>query len=70
MKGIRGILAGVTVFTIAALFAVAQSPSPEGSIKPEASVAKEIDSYLSSLVAENKLSGAGACGQRWSNYRQ
>lgn len=58
MKGIRGILAGVTVSTIAALFAAAQSPSPEGSIKPEADVAKEIDSYLNSLVAENKLSGA------------
>ena len=54
----RGILAGVIMNTIAALFAVAQSPAPEGSVKPEASVAKEIDSYLNSLVAENKLSGA------------
>jgi D-alanyl-D-alanine carboxypeptidase len=58
MRRIRSILAGVTVFTIAALSAVAQSPSPQGSVKPEASVAKEIDSYLGSLVAENKLSGA------------
>jgi D-alanyl-D-alanine carboxypeptidase len=58
MKGIRGVLAGVTVSTIAALFAAAQSPSPEGSAKPEPGVGKEIDSYLNSLVAENKLSGA------------
>jgi CubicO group peptidase (beta-lactamase class C family) len=54
----RGILAGVAVYTIAALFAVAQSPTPEASVRTEASVAKEIDSYLNSLVAENKLSGA------------
>ena len=58
MKGIRGILAGASVYTFGVLFAVAQSPSPEGSVKPEASVAKEIESYLNSLVAENKLSGA------------
>ena len=58
MKGIKGMLAGVTVAAIGALLAVAQSPTPEGSVKPETSVAKEIDSYLSSLVAENKLSGA------------
>jgi CubicO group peptidase (beta-lactamase class C family) len=58
MKGIRGILAGVTISAIGVLCAVAQSPSPEGSVNPEASVAREIDSYLSSLVAENKLSGA------------
>ena len=54
----RGILAGILLNTIAALLAVAQSPTPEGSVKAEASVAREIDSYLSSLVAENKLSGA------------
>ena len=58
MRGIRGILAGAIINTIATLFAVAQSPTPEASGKTEASVAKEIDSYLNSLVAEDKLSGA------------
>jgi CubicO group peptidase (beta-lactamase class C family) len=58
MKGIGVILAGASVYTFGVLFAVAQSPSPEGSVKPETSVAKEIESYLNSLVAENKLSGA------------
>src|SRR5438046_8093507 len=54
----RGIMAGVIINAIVALFAVSQNATPEGSVKPEASVAKEIESYLSSLVAENKLSGA------------
>jgi CubicO group peptidase (beta-lactamase class C family) len=54
----RGIISGVVLNTIAALFAVAQGAAPEGSVKPETSVAGEIDSYLDSLVAENKLSGA------------
>jgi len=58
MKGTKGVLAGVTVAAVGALLAVAQSPTPEASVRPETSVAKEIDSYLSSLVAENKLSGA------------
>jgi CubicO group peptidase (beta-lactamase class C family) len=58
MKGIRGILAGAIVNTIATLFAVAQGVAPGGLVKPEASVAGEINSYLNSLVAENKLSGA------------
>jgi len=40
------------------LLAVAQSPAPASSAKFEASVSSEIDSYLDSLVAENKLSGA------------
>src|SRR6202171_1337757 len=59
----RGILAGAIINTLAALFALAQSPAPEGSAKPEADVAKEIDSYLNSLVAENKLSGAVLVGK-------
>jgi CubicO group peptidase (beta-lactamase class C family) len=54
----RGLLASIAINTIAALFAVAHGAVPEGSVKPEASVAGEIDSYLNSLVAENKLSGA------------
>lgn len=54
----RGILAGAITGTIAALSAIAQSPSPEGSVKLEASVAREIESYLNSLTVENKLSGA------------
>jgi CubicO group peptidase (beta-lactamase class C family) len=53
----RGILAGA-IYTSATLFAVAQSPSPEASTKPAASSAKEMESYLNTLVAENKLSGA------------
>jgi CubicO group peptidase (beta-lactamase class C family) len=53
----RGILS-VMVCATAVRLAVAQSPAPETSVKPEASVAKEIESYLNSLVAENKLSGA------------
>jgi CubicO group peptidase (beta-lactamase class C family) len=58
MRGIKGISAGVIINAIAAWVAVAQSVAPEGSVKPAASVAREIDSYLNSLVAENKLSGA------------
>jgi len=58
MRAIRGILAGVLVNAIAATLAVAQSVTPEGSAKPEANAANEIDSYLNSLVSENKLSGA------------
>jgi D-alanyl-D-alanine carboxypeptidase len=54
----RGILASIAINTMAAWFALAQSPAPDASVKPGASVAAEIDSYLSSLVAENKLSGA------------
>jgi CubicO group peptidase (beta-lactamase class C family) len=57
MRDIRGIVAGVIINTITALFAVAQGAAPEGSTKPETNVAKELDNYLSSLVAENKLSG-------------
>ena len=54
----KGISASVIIGAAAALAAAAQSVTPAASIKPEASVAGEIDSYLSSLVAENKLSGA------------
>ncbi len=54
----RGIISGVVLNTIAAFFAVAQGAAPEGPARPEASVTGEIDSYLDSLVAENKLSGA------------
>ncbi len=58
MRAIKGVRAGVIISAIAATLAVAQEVAPEGSAKPEANVAKEFDSYLSSLVAENKLSGA------------
>src|SRR5664279_2579797 len=54
----KSILAGTIISTIAALFAVAQSVTPEGSVKPEASVAGQLETYFNSLVAENKLSGA------------
>ena len=54
----KSILSGAIINTIATLFAVAQGAAPEGPVKPEASVAREIDSYLNSLVTENKLSGA------------
>jgi len=58
MRGIRGILVGVAASAIAATLASAQGTTPESSATPQAGVAGEIDSYLSSLVAENKLSGA------------
>jgi CubicO group peptidase (beta-lactamase class C family) len=58
MRAIRGILAGALINAIAATLAVAQGGAPEGSAKPGANVAGEIDSYLNSLAAENKLSGA------------
>jgi CubicO group peptidase (beta-lactamase class C family) len=58
MRGIRGILAGLVINAFAALLAAAQTATPASSVKPEASVAREIDSYLNSLAAENKLSGA------------
>jgi CubicO group peptidase (beta-lactamase class C family) len=54
----RGVIAGAITNTIVALLAVAQSATPESSVKPATSVASEIDSYLNSLVAEKKLSGA------------
>lgn len=54
----KTILAGVIINTITVLFAVAQGALPEGSAKPDTSVAGDIDSYLNSLVAEKKLSGA------------
>jgi len=55
----RGVIAdGILILnTVAALLVVAPGSAAEGPAKPETSVAKEIDSYLSSLVAENKLSG-------------
>lgn len=58
MRGSHGIAASVIINAAAAVVAVAQSVTPGVSVKPEASVAGEIESYLSSLVAENKLSGA------------
>ena len=54
----RGILAGLIVYTGAMLSAVGQSPTPEGPAKSEASVAKDLESYLNSVASENKLSGA------------
>ncbi|MEY2488964.1 MAG: hypothetical protein QOC70_906 [Verrucomicrobiota bacterium] len=53
----RGILTVIILNTSAALLAIAQSPTPEVPARTDTSVAKEIDSYLSSWTAENKLSG-------------
>ena len=61
MSRIRKRLVGVLKVVInisAALIAVAHAATPEDSGKPEPNVAKEIDSYLDSVVSENKLSGA------------
>ena len=58
MRDIRGILAGAIIGASGTFFAIAQGSEPAGSAKPEASVAQEIESYLNSLAAENKLSGA------------
>ena len=58
MRGIKGISAGVIINAVAAWVAFAQGAAPMGSPTPQAGVAGEIDSYLNSLVAENKLSGA------------
>ena len=61
MRNIRGSLVGAikSVINIGAiLVAIAQAAVPGGPAKPEANVAGEIDRYLTSLVAENKLSGA------------
>jgi CubicO group peptidase (beta-lactamase class C family) len=49
---------GAALSLIAILSAGGQGVPAEGAAKPESSVAKELDNYLSSLVAENKLSGA------------
>jgi CubicO group peptidase (beta-lactamase class C family) len=54
MKGTVIILLGLL---LAALIASAQSPAPDSSVKPEADAAKEMQAYLDTLVAENKLSG-------------
>jgi D-alanyl-D-alanine carboxypeptidase len=54
MKGTIIVVLGIL---IAALIASAQSPGPDSSVKPEASVAKELQSYFDSLAAENKFSG-------------
>lgn len=50
----KGISAGVILSAITALFAVAA----EGPGKAEDSVARDLQSYFNSLVAENQLSGA------------
>jgi CubicO group peptidase (beta-lactamase class C family) len=49
-------LVGVVINAIALAFA--QGAAPQSSATPQAGVVGEIDSYLNSLVAENKLSGA------------
>lgn len=41
MKGIKGILVSVIFNGITALFAFAQTPTPEGSVKPQVIVAGE-----------------------------
>jgi CubicO group peptidase (beta-lactamase class C family) len=61
MRNVRDPLVGAirAIINISAIMvAIAQAAVPEGSVKPEASVAREIDGYLNSLVSENKLSGA------------
>lgn len=54
----KGIFAGAILSVITALFAVAPGVAAEGSGKVEDSVAREIQSFLDSLVAENQFSGA------------
>jgi CubicO group peptidase (beta-lactamase class C family) len=43
---------------LATLFVTSRGALAESTAKPESNVARELDTYLSSLVAENKLSGA------------
>jgi D-alanyl-D-alanine carboxypeptidase len=54
----KKVILGAMVNLMGTLVLIAQSTATEEPTKPEASVATEIDSYLNSLVAENKLSGA------------
>ncbi len=54
----KGVVFAAMANLVGALLLVTHSTATEEASKPEAGVAKEIDSYLSSLVAENKLSGA------------
>jgi CubicO group peptidase (beta-lactamase class C family) len=54
----KGILVGAIMTVIATLLVTSQGAPAESTAKPESSVARELDTYLSSLVAENKLSGA------------
>ncbi|PZR76992.1 MAG: hypothetical protein DLM73_00845 [Chthoniobacterales bacterium] len=49
----KGFITAAVVNLIAALMVSAQSPAPESSVKPEAALAKELDHYLDSLVAES-----------------
>ena len=53
----KGLIIATVATLVATLMSSAQSPAPESSIKPEAALAKELDSYFESLVAENKFSG-------------
>jgi D-alanyl-D-alanine carboxypeptidase len=54
----KGTLTGTVASLIATLFVFSQDALAENTAKPESSAARELDTYLSSLVAENKLSGA------------
>jgi CubicO group peptidase (beta-lactamase class C family) len=53
----KGIFAGAIVSTIAVLLSVTPGGAAEGPVKTGDRVAGEIESFLNSLVAENKLSG-------------
>jgi CubicO group peptidase (beta-lactamase class C family) len=54
----KRILAGAALSLIVTLSGFAESVPSESPARAETSIAKELDSYLGSLVAENKLSGA------------
>lgn len=53
----KGTIIVVLAILLAALIASAQSPMPSVSAKPEAASPADLQSYLDSLTAENKLSG-------------
>lgn len=54
----KSVFLNVVLCVIAVSPAIGQRVAPENPATTESSVAKELDSYLSSLVSENKLSGA------------
>jgi CubicO group peptidase (beta-lactamase class C family) len=61
MRNIRKPLVGAVKAIVnisAIMIAITRAAGPEASVKPEANVAREIESYLNSLVQEKKLSGA------------
>jgi D-alanyl-D-alanine carboxypeptidase len=53
----KGVVTAITAGFVATFMVAAQEPAPVSSAKPKASLAKELETYFGSLVAENKLSG-------------